>query len=106
MFSRQAPLILAMSRSSTVNRERPGPRGRSRAPIQQMKAYLAVTGTVFGLLALAHLFRTISEWQRLVAEPSLVVEVPGIGLLAAALSFWAWRLLWVMKRRARLPVPP
>lgn len=63
-----------------------------------MKAYLTVTGTVFGLLGLAHLFRTFVEWQRLVAEPSRMIEVPGIGAVALGLSFWAWRLLWLTER--------
>jgi hypothetical protein len=66
-----------------------------------MKAYLAVTGTIFGLLGLAHLVRTIGEWQRLATEPALLLELPGISLVALALSFWAWRLLWRMK----LPAP-
>jgi hypothetical protein len=57
-----------------------------------MKAYLVTTGAVFGVLALAHVLRTIAEWPRL-ADPLFVVEGPGIGLFAAALCFWAWRLL-------------
>ena len=64
-----------------------------------MKAYLITTGTLFALLALAHLVRTLVEWPRLVADPWFVLEGPGIGVLAAALSFWAWRLL--RPRRAR-----
>jgi hypothetical protein len=58
-----------------------------------MKAYLITTGTLFALLALAHLVLTITHWPRLAAEPGLVVQGPGIGLAAAALSYWAWRLL-------------
>jgi hypothetical protein len=63
-----------------------------------MKPYLIVTGSLFGLLALAHLARTIGEWSRLTAHPSFIIEGPGIGLVAAALSLWAWRLL---SRQAR-----
>jgi hypothetical protein len=63
-----------------------------------MKAYLITTGTLFALLALAHLVRTIAEWQRLV-DPWFVVQGPGIGVIAAALAFWAWRLLRVAARR-------
>jgi hypothetical protein len=62
-----------------------------------MKAYLTVTGTLFALLAGAHLFRTIGDWSRFSANPGLVLEDPGIGLLAAALSFWAWRLFRLAK---------
>ncbi len=58
-----------------------------------MKAYLLITGSLFGLLALAHFLRTIVEWSRLAAEPWFIVEGPAIGVLAAALCFWAWRLL-------------
>ncbi len=58
-----------------------------------MKAYLISTGTLFALLALAHVARTIAEWPRLAADQWFIVEGPGIGLVAAALGFWAWRLL-------------
>jgi CDP-diglyceride synthetase len=63
-----------------------------------MKAYLIITGLLFALLASAHLVITIKGWSRLTTEPGFLVEGPGIGLLAAALSFWAWRLLWVSVR--------
>lgn len=64
-----------------------------------MKAYLITTGTIFALLALAHVLRTIAEWSRLATDPWFSLEGPGIGVVAAALSFWAWRLLW--SRHAR-----
>lgn len=57
-----------------------------------MKAYLITTGVLFALLASAHLLKTVVEWRRLAAEPGFIVEGPGIGVLAAALCFWAWRL--------------
>ena len=63
-----------------------------------MKAYLITTGTLFALIALAHLARTIAERTRLVAEPWFYLEGPGLGVVAAALSVWAWRLLWVRGR--------
>jgi hypothetical protein len=58
-----------------------------------MKAYLITTGTLFGLHALAHLLRTILERQRLAEDPRFLIEGPGIGILASAICFWAWRLL-------------
>jgi protein-S-isoprenylcysteine O-methyltransferase Ste14 len=64
-----------------------------------MNAYLITTGTIFALLAVAHLMRTVAEWSRLAADPWFVVAGPGIGVAAGALSFWAWRLL----RRERRP---
>ena len=63
-----------------------------------MKAYLITTGAIFALLALAHLLRTIAEWSRLAADPWFALEGPGIGLVAAALCLWAWRLLRVSPR--------
>src|SRR4051794_37073622 len=63
-----------------------------------MKAYLITTGAIFGLLALAHLLRTIAEWSRLAQDPGFIIEGPGIGILAAGLGIWAVRLL-------RFPAP-
>jgi hypothetical protein len=63
-----------------------------------MKAYLIITGTLFALLALAHLLRTITEWSRLATDPWFLLEGPGIGVAAAALCFWAWRLVRVSPR--------
>jgi hypothetical protein len=60
-----------------------------------MKLYLMTTGILFAVLALAHVLRTIAEWQRLAVDPGFIVEGPGIGLVAAALCFWAWRLFRV-----------
>jgi high-affinity Fe2+/Pb2+ permease len=57
-----------------------------------LRAYLVTTGTLFGLIAAAHLARTIAESQRLASDPWFYLEGPGLGLVAAALSLWAWRL--------------
>jgi high-affinity Fe2+/Pb2+ permease len=64
-----------------------------------LKGYLVTTGALFALLAAAHLVRTFAGWSRLLREPSFLVEGPGIGLVAAALSVWAWRL-WRAHARA------
>ena len=58
-----------------------------------MRAYLVTTGTLFGLIAVAHLARTITESQRLASDARFYLEGPGLGLVAAALSLWAWHLL-------------
>lgn len=53
-----------------------------------MRAYLLTTGALFALVTLAHVLR-------MVAEPALATD-PWYILLtvaAAALGFWAWRLL-------------
>jgi hypothetical protein len=54
-----------------------------------MKAYVATTGVVFGVLALAHVWRLTAEGLDLLRHVWWV----GITLGAAALSVWAWRLL-------------
>jgi hypothetical protein len=52
-----------------------------------MKTYVMTTGVIFGLLALAHVWRFIAEgWQ--VANPFFIV----ITIIAAAFALWAWRL--------------
>ncbi len=53
-----------------------------------MKAYLITTGTVFGLIALAHVARVLVE-RPLATDPWFVL----LTLVAAGLSVWAWRLL-------------
>jgi hypothetical protein len=61
-----------------------------------MKAYVMTTGTVFGLLTLAHVWRAIVEGPHLATDPFFIV----ITVAAAALCFWAWRLLSTGRRRA------
>jgi hypothetical protein len=63
--------------------------------MRAMKAYLLTTGGLFALLAVAHLARTIAESSRLTTDPGFLIEGPGLGILAAAIAFWAWRLLRV-----------
>jgi hypothetical protein len=58
-----------------------------------MKAYVVTTGTVFGLLALAHVLRMIGEDARLATDPFYVA----VTALSAALCVWSWYVL----RRAR-----
>ena len=62
-----------------------------------MKAYLLTTGALFAVLALAHLARTVAESSRLTTDPGFLVEGPGIGILAAAIAIWAWRLLRISR---------
>jgi hypothetical protein len=64
-----------------------------------MKPYLITTGTLFGFLALAHVMRTIAERSRLGGDPWFIIEGPGIGLIAGALSAWAWVILRRTQRR-------
>ena len=57
-----------------------------------MKAFLIVTGTVFGLIAIAHIAR-ISVEPQMAGEPWFWL----LTIVAAALSAWAWRLVWIAR---------
>jgi len=54
-----------------------------------MRAYIMTTGAVFGLLALAHLWRIVVEGLGLATDPFFIL----ITIASAALSIWAWRVL-------------
>jgi hypothetical protein len=54
-----------------------------------MKAYLITTGTVFGLITLAHIWRVLAEGSHLTTDPVFLL----LTFAAAALCWWAWRLL-------------
>jgi hypothetical protein len=59
-----------------------------------MKSYVMTTGVLFGLLAVVHLWRVVEEGPRLATDPWYVL----ITFAAAALCFWAWRLLRLSRR--------
>jgi hypothetical protein len=59
-----------------------------------MKGYLITTGTIFGLITVAHVWRMIAESPRLAADPWYLL----LTLLAGALCVWALRLLRVAAR--------
>ncbi len=54
-----------------------------------MKAYLITTGTVFGLITLAHVCRVFAEGRHLATDPLFIL----LTVAAAALCVWAWRLV-------------
>ena len=54
-----------------------------------MKAYVATTGLVFGLITAAHIWRVFKESSQLAREPDFIL----ITLAAAGLCIWAVRLL-------------
>jgi hypothetical protein len=60
-----------------------------------MRAYLITTGTVFGLIVLAHIWRVFAEGLRLATDPVFIL----LTVAAGALSFWAW---WLLNRSERL----
>ena len=54
-----------------------------------MKAYVVTTGTVFGLLTVAHTLADLPGTAPGMKDPWFIL----ITLIALALSLWAWRLL-------------
>ena len=62
-----------------------------------MKIYVVITGILFGLITVAHVWRMIEEGAKLATSPWYLL----ITLAAAALTLWAWRLLRAHAPRAR-----
>jgi hypothetical protein len=54
-----------------------------------VKAYVMITGAVFGLITATHLLRIIAEGPHLMTEPWFVL----LTAVTASLCVWAWRLL-------------
>jgi hypothetical protein len=52
------------------------------------------TGTVFGLITLAHILRVIEEGRHLATEPWFVL----LTVATAVMCGWAWRLLRLLPR--------
>jgi hypothetical protein len=65
-----------------------------------MKSYLAVTGSFFTLVALAHAARAVEEWPRHYWRHAWWwASNPALALVSATVAVWAWRLL--LARRSR-----
>jgi len=60
-----------------------------------MKAYVLITGVIFGLITLAHFARMLAEGSHLATDPVFIL----LTIAAAALCFWACYLL---RRSSRL----
>jgi hypothetical protein len=58
-----------------------------------MRTYLITTATLFGLMALMHLLRTVERVSQLASDPWFVLGTAAITLVTGGLSVWAWRLL-------------
>jgi hypothetical protein len=54
-----------------------------------MKAYITTTGTIFGVIVVAHVWRILEEGTHLATDPAYVA----LTAAAAGLSLWACRLL-------------
>jgi hypothetical protein len=59
-----------------------------------MRAYLQISGTLFGLIAAGHLLRLFRHWPVDLAGYAVPLGVSWVGLLVAGgLSVWALRLV-------------
>jgi len=59
-----------------------------------MKTYVVTTGVVFALIVLMYVWRAIVEGSHMATDPWFLL----ITTVAAALSLWAFRLVWVASR--------
>jgi hypothetical protein len=59
-----------------------------------MKAYVITSGSIFGLIVVAHIWRVIEEGAHLATSPSYIL----LTAAAAGLSLWAWRVLRLLPR--------
>lgn len=64
-----------------------------------MRAYILISGVIFGVIALLHVFRLLLDWPAQVAGWAVPLWVSWIAILAAgALSAWAFSLLGQSRR--------
>lgn len=58
-----------------------------------IRTYVAVSGTVFGIVAVLHLLRVVNGWTVVVGPWSAPMEVSWFGaIFPAVLCVWAFRL--------------
>ena len=66
-----------------------------------MRAYLQISGTLFGLIAVGHLLRLFRHWPVDLAGYTVPLWASWVGLvLAGGLSVWAVRLMRARPRAA------
>jgi tetrahydromethanopterin S-methyltransferase subunit E len=59
-----------------------------------VKAYVATTGVIFGLIVVAHAWRAIEEGSAMAMHPDFIA----LTAAAAALAFWSWRVFKSIRR--------
>ncbi|MDE2090812.1 MAG: hypothetical protein KGJ08_02785 [Gammaproteobacteria bacterium] len=64
-----------------------------------MKAYLTISGTIFGLLALWHVFELITHWRTLESDQWFTISTSAVIVLSGVLCIWAWVLLKLNRHR-------
>ncbi|MGA9854094.1 MAG: hypothetical protein WBR29_02305 [Gammaproteobacteria bacterium] len=65
-----------------------------------MKAYLTISGAIFGLFALWHVFELLSHWYMLTSDRWFMLGISSIIVVSGVLCIWAWVLLKLNRRRA------
>ena len=70
-----------------------------------MKGYLVTTGTLFGLMALVHVWRVVAEWPRALNDHWFTLEMAVTIILPALLSGWAFWLLRGLARNSSAAIP-
>ena len=59
-----------------------------------MRAYLRISGVVFGVITLLHILRLLLHWSAQIADWAVPTWISRIAILgAAALCTWAFRLV-------------
>jgi len=58
-----------------------------------MKAYLIITGVLFALIAVMHTLKAVNDRHLMTTNPAEFFSMAALGLVAAALAVWAFRLL-------------
>lgn len=79
---------------SPVLAPQPDTAGLSHRGTEHMRTYLQISGVVFGVIALLHVFRLLLGWPAQIAGWAVPSWISWVAILAAgALSLWAFRLL-------------
>ena len=60
-----------------------------------MRAYILITGVLFGLLTAVHLWRVFAEGSQVMRDPFFSIST----VIAAGLCLWAWWLTRPSSRR-------
>jgi len=67
---------------------------QDRRILARMKPYLITSGTIFGLITLAHFWRMIAENRKLATDPVFLL----LTVLSTALCVWAFQLVRAYRR--------
>ena len=60
-----------------------------------MKAFLITSGSLFGLMAVVHIWRAIDEWPHQGVSLGFILGMGALIAVPGALSAWAW---WCLRK--------